>query len=86
MTANDDSDNSRKKGRKITLYNGDEKLSDLGVPTSDSNRKALKQALLELRRSPVLTHAVFRDRKGKYWILHRTTSFLGRLKIQLLAD
>jgi len=41
---------------------------------------------MELHRSPILTHAVFRDRRGKHWVLNRTTSFLGRLKIQLLAS
>lgn len=76
----------RRKGRKISLYNGNEKLSDLGVPSTASNHEALKQTMHELNRSPVLTHAVFRDRKGKMWTIPRSISILKRIKIALLAD
>ena len=72
--------------RKISLYNGTEKLSDLGVPLAESNGAAIKRALSELQRSPILTHAVFRDRKGKQWVIPRAISVLKRLKIRFLAS
>ncbi|WP_417658845.1 hypothetical protein [Pseudidiomarina sp.] len=75
----------RKRPRKISLYNGDEKLSDIGVPMAESNHAALKRTLQELHRSPILTHAVFRDRNGKTWLIPRSISYFKRLKIQLLA-
>ena len=83
---NASSSDLRRKGRKISLYNGDEKLSDLGVPTTESNHAALKRVMHEMSRSPILTHAVFRDRKGKTWKIPRSASLLARLKIALLAD
>ncbi|CUA83943.1 hypothetical protein [Pseudidiomarina woesei] len=76
----------RRKGRKISLYNGHEKLSDLGVPKTESNHAALSRAIHELRRSPILTHAEFRDRKGKVWNIPRSASFIKRLQIALFAD
>jgi hypothetical protein len=72
--------------RKISLYNGTEKLSDLGVPLAESNGAAIKRALSELQRSPILTHAVFRDRKGKQWVIPRAISVVKRLKIRFLAS
>lgn len=75
----------RKRPRKISLYNGDEKLSDIGVPMAESNHAALKRTLQELHRSPIITHAIFRDRKGKTWVIPRSISYLKRLKIQLFA-
>ncbi|MBR9907071.1 MAG: hypothetical protein GYB30_03350 [Gammaproteobacteria bacterium] len=75
----------RRKGRKISLFNGHEKLSDLGVPKTESNHAALKRAIYELRRSPILTHAEFRDRKGKTWTIPRSASFIKRLHIALFA-
>lgn len=77
---------SRRKGRKITLYNGDEKLSDIGVPKTESNHAALNRAMHELNRSPILTHAEFRDRNGKTWKIPRSVSLLKRLQIALFAD
>lgn len=77
---------AHKTRRKISLYNGTEKLSDLGVPLAESNGAAIKRAMAELQRSPILTHAVFRDRKGKQWVIPRATSFLKRLKIQFSAS
>lgn len=77
---------TRRKSRKISLYNGNEKLSDLGVPSSASNRDAIKQTIHELNRSPILTHAVFRDRKGKTWTIPRSISIIERIKIALLAN
>lgn len=72
--------------RKLSLYNGTEKLSDLGVPSHESNRAVVRRALQELRSSPIVTHVVFRDRKGREWKISRATSFIERLKIQLLAN
>lgn len=72
--------------RKISLFNGTEKLSDIGVPSQESNRSAIKRALNEMYSSPIVTHVVFRDRKGRQWTITRATSFVERLKIQLLAS
>ncbi|GAB3289941.1 hypothetical protein [Pseudidiomarina andamanensis] len=77
---------AHKTRRKISLYNGTEKLSDLGVPLAESNGAAIKRAMAELQRSPILTHAVFRDRKGKQWVIPRAISFIKRLKIQFFAN
>jgi len=74
-----------KRHRKISLYNGDEKLSDIGVPSSESNGQALRRAMIEMERSPILTHAVFRDRNGKLWVLPRSASIFKRLHISILA-
>jgi len=76
----------RRKGRKISLFNGNEKLSDIGVPKTESNHAALRRAVHELHRSPILTHAEFRDRKGKTWTIPRSASFFKRLQIALFAD
>ena len=74
------------QGRKISLYNGDEKVSDLGVHATESNRSAIKRIQAELKRSPVLTHAVFRDRKGTLWTVERGISLIERAKIELMAE
>lgn len=71
--------------RKITLFNGDEKLSALSVPTSDSNGRALSVVDGELERNPILTHAVFRDRNGKEWTIARHHSFIKKLMIRFMA-
>src|SRR5690554_3625633 len=72
--------------RKISLFNGTEKLSDIRVPSQESNRSAIKRALNEMDRLPIVTRVVFRDRKGRQWTITRVTSFAERLKIQLLAS
>jgi hypothetical protein len=69
------------KHRKITLYNGEEKFSSLSIPAAESNGRALQILHGELRRNPILTHAVFRDRAGKDWMITRDHGFIQRLLI-----
>ncbi|MDX1706793.1 hypothetical protein [Pseudidiomarina sp.] len=71
--------------RKITLYNGNEKLSALSVPSVDGNGQALSMIDGELSRNPILTHAVFRDRDGKEWTIERHHNFFKKLMIRLMA-
>lgn len=71
--------------RKITLYNGHETLSELVIPVQQSNRDALRVIESELGRTPVLTHAVFRDRNGTEWLIRRDISILQKLRILLLS-
>ena len=67
--------------RKITLYNGEEKFSSLSIPSAESNGRALQILHGELSRNPILTHAVFRDRAGKDWMVTRDHGLIQRLII-----
>ena len=71
--------------RKITLFNGQETLSELVIPVQQTNRDAMRVIETELGRTPVLTHAVFRDRNGTEWMVRRDIGILQKLRIILLS-
>ncbi|RUO41583.1 hypothetical protein CWE22_05325 [Pseudidiomarina aestuarii] len=71
--------------RKITLFNGHETLSELVIPVQQSNRDAMRVIETELGRTPVLTHAIFRDRNGTEWMVRRDIGILQKLRILLLS-
>lgn len=71
--------------RKITLFNGQETLSELVIPVQQSNRDAMRVIETELGRTPVLTHAIFRDRNGTEWMVRRDIGILQKLRILLLS-
>ena len=73
------------RARKVTLYRGQEKVSELSLPNADTNRQVVKLVLSELRRTPILTHAVFRDRAGQNWRVERNFGLLQRVKLYAKA-
>lgn len=73
------------RARKVTLYRGQEKVSELSPPNAETNRQVVKLVLNELRRTPILTHGVFRDRAGFNWRVERNIGLFQRMKIYAKA-
>lgn len=72
--------------RKITLYNGEEVMSELSPPSTASNREILKLVQYEFARVPVLTHAIYRDRQEHLWRIKRHDSWFKKVCIALKAS
>lgn len=71
--------------RKVSLFNGDEKLYSFHIRETESKMLAYSAINGEFSRNPFLTHAEFRDNNGKIWNISRADMKPTRFVKVLLA-